>query len=98
MTDEEMEDLAKQVGSVKGVLGRLGTLYPGDAPSSFDPEEEMTEENESPSTDEEAEAFNRAQRKALNPKNLSEESQAVLLAEMGAVRFRALRNRALDAQ
>lgn len=94
--DGLLSDLAKKVSPIKGEIGRIGTLYPGDPPNSFDPEDQMEEDNEAPSTDAEAEEHNRRTARELNPSHLSQEARDWLAAAMPPERRRRLRELALD--
>lgn len=96
MDDNDMADLAGLLDKVQEPLGRLGTLYPGESPNSFDPEDEMTEDNESPTTPEEQAALDRRTLDELNPRKLSEEGRAWLASAMPAERRKRLQQVAIN--
>lgn len=87
-----MTELSKFIEAI----GRIGALYPGESADDFDPEEELSDDNDSPEGEEEEAAFTKAELQALNPTSLSDEAKGWLSGQIPPQRIRKLRLAALE--
>ena len=95
MTDDDLANMAEDLSKALPEIGRLGVRYPGELAIDFDPEEEETEENESPDTEEAQRELNRRTRNELDPHMLSDDALEYLTDHIGPDGIAELRRAAI---